>query len=154
MQLTSPAFKDKETIPTKYVMPGAGGKNVSIPLEWSDIPQGTHSFALSMIDPHPVANNWIHWLVINLPSDTTSLQEGASGTAMRGAQELRNSFGATGYGGPQPPAGSGAHPYVIALYALNVPAIDLPIDSTLTQFELALRDKTVAQATLTGMFEK
>ena len=38
MEIMSTAFTDKGTIPQKYVMPGAGGKNVSLPLSWSDIP--------------------------------------------------------------------------------------------------------------------
>jgi len=109
MQITSSAFQDGDKIPLKYVMPGAGGQNFSVPLNWSGAPAGTRSFALTMVDPHPVANNWVHWLVIDLPQDTTSLPEGASGGKMpKGAVELKNSFGETGYGGPQPPRGSGA----------------------------------------------
>ena len=122
MQITSSAFPDGGKIPLPYVMPGAGGQNISVPLSWSGVPAGTQSFALAMVDPHPVANNWVHWLVIDLPKDSTSIPEGASGHKMpQGAQELKNSFGETGYGGPQPPRGSGDHPYVFTLYALSAP---------------------------------
>ncbi len=38
MEITSSAFKDQEKIPTQYVMPGAGGKNISVPLSWKNIP--------------------------------------------------------------------------------------------------------------------
>ena len=55
MQITSAAFKDGGKIGIQYVMPGAGGKNVSIPLAWQNAPEGTKSFALSIVDPHPVA---------------------------------------------------------------------------------------------------
>src|SRR5512138_1509400 len=68
MEIQSSAFKDGGKIPVQYVMPGAGGKNVSIPLAWKNAPAGTKSFAVSIVDPHPVANNWVHWLVINLPA--------------------------------------------------------------------------------------
>ena len=78
MEITSTAFKDGGKIPIQYVMPGAGGKNISVPLSWKNVPPGTKSFALSMVDPHPVAQNWVHWLVINIPANATSLEEGAS----------------------------------------------------------------------------
>src|SRR3989339_2197181 len=82
MQLTSSAFADGDKIPLQYVMPGAGGQNISVPLSWSEAPAGTQSFALAMVDPHPVANNWVHWLVIGLPKDCASLPEGAPGRKM------------------------------------------------------------------------
>jgi Raf kinase inhibitor-like YbhB/YbcL family protein len=153
MQITSSAFQDGGKIPLQYVMPGAGGKNLSVPLTWTGAPPGTQSFALGMVDPHPVARNWVHWLVINIPKDATSIPEGASGKNMPpGAVELQNSFGKPGYGGPQPPPGSGDHPYVFTLYALNAPKVDLPQSTNLAAFKQALEGKTLATATITGYF--
>jgi len=153
MQITSDAFKDGGKIPLQYVMPGAGGQNLSVPLSWSNAPAGTQSFALAMVDPHPVARNWVHWLVIDIPKDVTSLAEGASGQKMPpGAKELKSSFGESGYGGPQPPRGSGDHPYVFTLYALSVPKVELSQSPGLTAFKQALEGKTLATATLTGYF--
>jgi Raf kinase inhibitor-like YbhB/YbcL family protein len=153
MQITSSAFQDGGKIPLQYVMPGAGGKNVSVPLTWSGAPPGTQSFALAMVDPHPVARNWVHWLVLNLPKDATSLTEGASGKSLpAGTLELQNSFGKPGYGGPQPPPGSGDHPYVFTLYALSVPKVDLAKSTNLTAFKQALEGKTLATGSLTGYF--
>jgi len=153
MKLTSTAFTDGGKIPVPYVMPGAGGKNISLPLAWTDAPPGTKSFALSMVDPHPVARNWVHWLVINLPGDVHSLAEGASGRKMPpGAQEIISSFGDPGYGGPQPPGGTGDHPYVATIYALNVPQLDLSGGATLAAFQKALEGKVLASASITGYF--
>ena len=153
MHLTSSAFQDGGKIPLKYVRSGAGGQNVSVPLSWSGAPAGTQSFALSVVDPHPVAHNWVHWLVIDIPKDATSISEGASGQNMPpGAQELQNSFGNAGYGGPQPPPGSGDHPYVFTLYALNVPQVALPRSANLAAFKQAMEGKTLATATLTGYY--
>lgn len=153
MKISSAAFEDKRNIPTQYVMPGAGGRNVSVPLRWSDPPEGTRSLALSIVDPHPVANNWVHWLVINIPPDVTSLEEGASGKKMpKGAVELKNSFGKTGYGGPQPPPGSGDHPYVVTLYALDVETLPLDVNTDLSAFQRALDGKVLSTATVTGMY--
>jgi hypothetical protein len=134
-------------------MPGAGGQNRSLPLSWSGAPADTQSFALSIVDPHPVARNWVHWLVINLPAGITSLAEGASGQAMpKGAVELHNSWGKPGYGGPQPPPGTGDHPYVVTLYALSVPALDLKPGTDLAGFTRALTGKILAQASVTGYY--
>ena len=153
MKLTSTAFTDGGKIPVPYVMPGAGGQNISLPLAWTDAPAGVKSFALSMVDPHPVARNWVHWLVVNIPPDVHSLAEGASGRKMPpGAQELQNSFGDPGYGGPQPPRGSGDHPYVVTIYALSVPRLDLGRGTTLAAFQKALEGKVLASASLTGYF--
>lgn len=153
MELKSGAFADGDKIPQKYVMPGAGGQNVSLPLQWSGAPEGTQSFALSIVDPHPVANNWVHWLVINLPADAGGLEEGASGKKMpAGALELNNSFGKPGYGGPQPPPGSGDHPYVVTLYALKVDKLDLKPGTNLAGFQKALEGKVLDTAKITGYY--
>jgi Raf kinase inhibitor-like YbhB/YbcL family protein len=153
MEITSTAFKDGEKIPIQYVMPGAGGKNISAPLAWKNVPPGTKSFALSMVDPHPVAQNWVHWLVINIPANITSLEEGASKKKMPpGSVELKNSFGDIGYGGPQPPKGTGDHPYVFTLYALKVEKLDLGANTSLSAFKKALEGKTLGSATITGKY--
>jgi Raf kinase inhibitor-like YbhB/YbcL family protein len=153
MKLNSTAFPDGGKIPVPYVMPGAGGKNVSLPLSWTDAPAGTKSFALAMVDPHPVARNWVHWLVINIPPEVHALAEGASGRKMPpGAQELQSSFGDMGYGGPQPPRGTGEHPYVVTVYALGVPKLDLGAPTSLAAFRKALEGKVLASATITGYF--
>jgi len=155
MEITSPAFKDGGKIPIQYVMIPAGGKNLSIPLSWKNAPPGTKSFALSMVDPHPIAQNWVHWLVVNIPSSTASLPEGASRKNLpAGSTELKNSFGEAGYGGPQPPKGSGEHPYVVTLYALKVEKLDLGGNTSLSAFKKALEGKVIQSAAITGKYER
>jgi Raf kinase inhibitor-like YbhB/YbcL family protein len=153
MQLTTGAFADGGKIPQQNVMPGAGGKNLSLPLAWSGAPAGTKSFALSIVDPHPVAHNWVHWLVVNIPGDATSLAEGASGRKMPpGAMELKNSWGELSYGGPQPPKGTGDHPYVVTLYALSMPKLEVKPNAGLAEMKQAMAGKVLATATITGYY--
>jgi Raf kinase inhibitor-like YbhB/YbcL family protein len=153
MEISSAAFKDGEKIPSQYVMPGAGGKNISIPLAWKNVPSGTKSFALSIVDPHPVAQNWVHWLVIDLPANASSIDEGASRKKMpSGSVELKNSFGDIGYGGPQPPKGTGDHPYVVTVYALNVDKLGLGADTSLSAFKKAIEGKVIGTASITGKY--
>ncbi|MEE9165763.1 MAG: YbhB/YbcL family Raf kinase inhibitor-like protein [Nitrospinota bacterium] len=153
MELKSDAFDDGETISTTYIMKEIGGENISLPFEWSNAPAETKSFAFSIVDPHPVANNWVHWFVINIPAGTNSIEEGASGENMpAGSMELNNTYGSVGYGGPQPPARSGDHPYVCTVYALSVDKLDLGANVSLSDFKKALEGKILAQATTTGNY--
>jgi Raf kinase inhibitor-like YbhB/YbcL family protein len=153
MEITSSAFKDQGKIPIQYVMPGAGGKNLSIPISWKNVPAGTKSFALLMVDPHPIAQNWVHWLVINISKEVTSLEEGASKKRMpAGVVELKNSFGDIGYGGPQPPKGTGDHPYVVTLYALNVEKLEIGASTSLSTFKKAIEGKVIESASITGKY--
>jgi Raf kinase inhibitor-like YbhB/YbcL family protein len=156
MRLSSNAFDDGKLIPAKYAHQGvAGGKNISLPLVWDNVPQHIKSFAFSIIDPHPVARDWVHWLVINIPPGELSIAEGASGKKMPpGVKELYNSYGELGYGGPQPPKGSGPHPYVITLYALNIEKLELSANTSLTTFIKVLEGKTLATAEITGIYER
>ena len=152
--LTSTAYTTNQPIPVKYANDGAGGQNISIPLAWSGLPADTKSLALIMYDLHPIASNWVHWAVVNIPATVTELTEGSSGTAQMptGCVELNNSFGTCGYGGPEPPAGSGEHQYKMVLYALNVDSIDLSGQVTQTQFETAVSGISLGSAELSGVF--
>ncbi|MCJ7816382.1 MAG: YbhB/YbcL family Raf kinase inhibitor-like protein [Candidatus Aenigmarchaeota archaeon] len=152
MELSSPAFQNEGKIALKHAMPGIGGQNVSIPLAWKDAPAVTKSFALSIVDIHPVAREWVHWLVINIPSKANSIPEGASGKMPFACMELANSFGGMGYGGPQPPKGTGNHPYMVTLYALNVEKLSLPFSTSLSDFRKSLIKKILATASITGKY--
>jgi Raf kinase inhibitor-like YbhB/YbcL family protein len=94
-------------------------------------------------------------MVINIPPDVSALSEGASGKNMPpGSIEIRNSFGEAGYGGPQPPKGTGPHAYVITIYSLKDAGLDLKPNATLADFQNAIKAKTLDEASLTGFFEQ
>lgn len=133
----------------------AGGSNVSPPLSWSGAPEGTMSFALECVDLAPIAHRWVHWLIVGIPAEVTSLVAGASRARMpAGARELSNGYGATGWGGPQPPVGSGVHEYHFTLYALNTARIEVADDASLDEFHAALRANVLASGSLTGTFQR
>lgn len=153
--ITSPDFRHEETLPLWCAMPAAGGRNLSPLLEWTDPPKGIKSFALVVIDEHPVAKRWIHWIVVNIPSDVRSLPRGASRQNMpSGAVELQNSYGFAGYGGPQPPPGTGHHRYVFTLYALNVEKLNIPSNLTADGFEKTVKSHIISRAQIVGIFER
>lgn len=152
MSVASAAFNNGGLFPEKYTLEDVVGQNISIPLAWSGAPPSTQSFALAMVDKHPDADNFVHWLAINIPPTTTSLAEGASADMPAGILQLNNTFGWPYYGGPYPPPGSGLHPYEITIYALNVPSLDLPADTTLAAFQAALAGHVVESASITGFY--
>lgn len=83
LTLTSGEFEDGDDLGNEQVFAGFGceGENVSPALAWSGAPAETKSFALTVYDPDaPTGSGWWHWVVVNLPTTTTSLPKGA-GTA-------------------------------------------------------------------------
>jgi Raf kinase inhibitor-like YbhB/YbcL family protein len=134
-----------------------GGQNYSPPVDWSDIPAGTQSFVLSIIDRHPIAKNWVHWYVINIPAAVREIAEHASGVHRAlpaDCLELRNSYAENGYGGPNPPRGSGPHEYEIAVHALDVPSLSLGPFSTQKECAAAMHGHILATGSIIGTFEQ
>lgn len=155
MLLTSSAFQDGGRIPVEHCMTGVpGGANVSLPLAWSQAPAETASFAVFIVDRHPIARNWVHWAVVDLPPSVTGLPAGASGSLDPPARELVNTFGERGYGGPMPPPGSGEHPYEVTVYALDVGRLEIPDAPTAADVERAVAGHVLARAALTGVFSR
>jgi Raf kinase inhibitor-like YbhB/YbcL family protein len=144
-RLTSPAFDDGQEMAQKF---GKKAQNVSPPLAWEDAPEGTKGFAIALVDRHPVADNYLHWLLDGIDPDRSSLEEGAAGGPGRlaGARELKP------YVGPFPP--SGTHDYELTIYALDTQQLDLPGNAGLEEFTRAAEAHSVATATLVGKFTK
>ncbi|MBI5412404.1 YbhB/YbcL family Raf kinase inhibitor-like protein [Candidatus Peregrinibacteria bacterium] len=154
--VSSTSFVDGSDLDPKYATRAVkGGQNLSPALEWRGAPAGTKSFALGMIDPHPVARNWVHWLAVDIPATTTGLPEGASLKTMpNDARELENSSGEVGYSGPQPPVGSGKHPYEITIYALSTNHLAVDEALSLKEFQRALDGNVLASFKITVYFER
>jgi|GEM_PF-980228 len=154
-EVTSTAFDNDSDIPVKYAYSDvAGGENVSIPLAWKNAPEGTKSFAITMVDTNESANNFLHWLVINIPPETASIEEGASGKNMpNSATEAKNGYGTEGYGGPAPPPGD-EHDYEITIYALDIAGMGMSENAGLDQFTSFVEGKVLGKATISGEFSR
>jgi len=121
--LSSPAFVDGKPIPKRHT---EDGENVSPEVRWSGLPKGTQELVLIVDDPDaPTPEPWVHWLIYNIPADSTGLAEGVSSAptlqSPKGALQGKNSWGTVGYRGPAPPHGHGLHHYHFKLYALDAP---------------------------------
>ncbi len=155
MYVVSSAYEDGAVMPARFATRQVeGGIGASVPLEWGDEPPGTRSYVIEMIDHHPVAHEWLHWLVVDIPAKAHGVDEGASGTPAMpaGALELVNRGGRIGYGGPQPPVGSGLHDYETTVRALDVPRLGVRADATLEDVREAMRGHVLASAAVTGLF--
>ena len=154
LTLKSSAFSQKGSIPSRYT---CEGEDISPPLSWSDVPEGTKSFTLIVDDPDapdPKAprTTWVHWVVYNIPATARALPEGMKREALpAGTKEGQNDWKRTGYGGPCPPIGR--HRYFHKLYALNTVLPDLQ-KPTKSQLEKALAGHLLAQAELMGTYKK
>jgi Raf kinase inhibitor-like YbhB/YbcL family protein len=135
---------------------GCSGANTSPALTWTNPPRETQSFALLMYDPDaPTGSGWWHWVVYNIPASASALAAGAGDTRTtlmpEGAVQGRTDFGSTGYGGPCPPPGK-AHRYYLRLYALKVPRLDIPKDSTAAFVGFNVNTQAIGKAELMGTY--
>jgi hypothetical protein len=152
LKLTSPAFGEGLSIPSRYT---CEGDDLSPPLSWSGVPAGTKSLALIVDDPDapdPKAPRmtWVHWVVYDMPAATVGLPE-AVRELPTGSRAGLNDWRRTGYGGPCPPIGR--HRYFHKLYALDAMLGDLK-QPTKAKLVSAMQGHIISEAQLIGTYEK
>ena len=154
MKVTSPAFENQGAIPKKFT---CDGEDISPALAWSNIPEGTKSFALIVDDPDaPDPANprmtWVHWVMYNIPATVSSLAEGVIDKDLpKGTLQGLNDWEKTGYGGPCPPTGN--HRYFHKLYALDSVLPDLK-QPTKAKLEKAMEGHVLSKAELVGLYQR
>ena len=154
LTITSTAFAPDGAIPPLYT---CDGKDHSPALAWSGVPAGTKSLALIVDDPDapdPAAPKmtWVHWVLYNLPADSSGLPEAVASAGLpAGTCEGVNDWKRTGYGGPCPPIGR--HRYFHKLYALDVvlPELGKP---TKAKLEKAMEGHVIGRAHLMGTYRR
>lgn len=154
LTLRSTAFAHGTSIPTKHT---CEGDDTSPSLAWTNVPDGTRSFALIVDDPdapdpeHPKMT-YVHWVLYNLPPLSHGLPEGARTADLpAGTREGVNDWKRTGYGGPCPPIGR--HRYFHKLYALDVLLPNLGT-ATKAELEKAMEGHILEKAELLGTYQK
>jgi Raf kinase inhibitor-like YbhB/YbcL family protein len=151
LQITSTAFSEGQTIPAKY---SCEGSDASPPLKWTNAPANTKSFALIADDPDAPAGTWVHWVLYDLPPNTTGLPEDVAKTQFiaGNAKQGLNSWPRLGYGGPCPPPGK-PHRYFFKLYALDT-MLDLKPGATKKDVEAAMKGHILAEGQLMGTYQR
>lgn len=148
--LTSPTFEADTPIPDRFARDGS---NLSPPLEWSGAPSGTRSYALLVEDPDAPRGLFRHWAAYDISSDKAGLEEG-DGRHDSDLRQGANDFGNVGYDGPQPPRGHGLHHYRFRLAALDVDRLNVGPRDRAEAIWAAAQPHILAEAELTGTFER
>jgi Raf kinase inhibitor-like YbhB/YbcL family protein len=143
MTLRSPAFEDGGPIPAKHT---CDGEDISPPLAWDGVPDGTQAFALLVTDAD--AGGFVHWMLTDIPGDVHELPEG-QGDAI--GVPGTTSFGPVGWGGPCPP--SGEHHFVFTLYALPEP-LGIGGEAGADAVQSAARTSAHATVELTAVYRR
>lgn len=150
IKVTSRAFEEGGMIPSQYT---CDGEDISPPLEWSGVPDGTRSLALICDDPDAPMGTWVHWVLYGIDAGTRELPEDvpAKKALDSGARHGVNDFRRFGYGGPCPPGGT--HRYYFKLYALDT---ELDLEPGLVKAELmkAMEGHILAEGVLMVRYKR
>lgn len=147
LELSTPAFKQGEKIPSKFTCDGAG---MNPALSFNGVPANTKQLVLTMHDPDVPKNlmpsgNFDHWMVWDIAPTSKGIAEGA------GSSMGMNGTGKAGYIGPCPP--DREHRYFFRLYAVDV-ALTGKTFKDRAAVEEAIKGHILAQSELMGRYEK
>ncbi|CTQ48541.1 YbhB/YbcL family Raf kinase inhibitor-like protein [Jannaschia donghaensis] len=153
--LTSPVVTDGGALPADLGCAREGGDGLSPPLDWTNAPEDTRSFAVVMhhyprgrIEGNDTPSHY--WLLWNIPATITGLDRG--NPASIGDEGADKDMRRTGYTPPCAPRGP-LHEYTITIYALSAPPATLPAqdDGSVDWDRIiaAMDDLVLASSTLT-----
>jgi Raf kinase inhibitor-like YbhB/YbcL family protein len=156
LELSSAGFENGGDIPQAHAGRRAGGQNVSPPLTWTGVPDGTAQLLLVIQDvDSPTGTPFVHCVALLEPS-LDALPAGglsADGPAP-GVRVLRSGMG-RGYLGPEPIKGHGPHRYVFQLFALPAPVTGTDLEAAKPKDVLAAaHGPALARGRLDGLFTR
>ena len=111
IKVSSTAFEDGQFLPAEFTCDGDGHPP---PLTWDGVPTEAAALALVVDDPDAPRGTFVHWIVLDMPPETTGLD---ADSIPSGAVQATNSAGRSSYSPPCPP--SGTHHYRFTVHALS-----------------------------------
>ena len=158
--ITSSMFKDGGMLPTKAAgnnkqNPNCVGENVSPDLAWTNVPAGTKSFALVMVDPEGRGGlGVIHWVAYGIPGDVKGFAENE--VSKEGPKYIggKSTIGVPHYFGPCTPPSTGYHHYTFTLIATDLEAKDFKPGLSRDELFTQLTGHTKGSAGIVGLFGK
>jgi Raf kinase inhibitor-like YbhB/YbcL family protein len=126
--IKSTTFADGKIMPKKVANtkengggnPNCVGENVSPELSWSNVPEGTKSFVLLMVDPEGRGGAGVnHWVAYGIPATVTGFAEGETSKASDKYVGGKSTQGVGFYSGPCTPPGQIPHHYTFVLTATD-----------------------------------
>jgi Raf kinase inhibitor-like YbhB/YbcL family protein len=157
--VTSSGFSDGGMLTAKQAaddpMRMCGGQNISPPLQWSNVPAGTKSFAIVLLDPDGrLGEGVVHWIAYGIPANVTSFAEGEmtkQSEKFVGGKGTRNN---ALYIGPCPPVGDAPHHYVFTVIATDLEPTALKPGLTREEFYTALAGHGKGGASIVGKYAR
>jgi Raf kinase inhibitor-like YbhB/YbcL family protein len=158
LTLSTSAFDDGGIIPDMYTQ-AATGTPVSPHLVWSNVPDGTVSFALILHDPDTSlmkrTDEVLHWMIFNIPGTARELPQGVPAQAQLpdGSIQSLNQGKKVGYMGMGAAAVGPYHHYTFELYALDT-KLSLGPDATMADVMNAMQGHILMKGVLVGRFHR
>ncbi|MHA7683990.1 YbhB/YbcL family Raf kinase inhibitor-like protein [Cupriavidus sp. PET2-C1] len=157
MQVSSASFADGAAIPALHGnnTSDCGGKGVSPQVSWSNLPAGTRSMAVLLLDPDGnmgLGNS--HWVAYNIAADRGQLKEGEGQTSGQGVTIGKSVRGEPLYRGPCPPVGDAPHHYVLTVIATDLAPTALPPGLTRDELMQALKGHALGGQSVIGRYAR
>jgi Raf kinase inhibitor-like YbhB/YbcL family protein len=159
LTLSSSAVQDNGVLATKNACsdkqrsPNCVGENISPPLAWSNVPDGTKSFALLLFDPEGRAPAGVsHMVIYGIPADVKGFAEGELSKPSDKFIGGKNLMGVGVYFGPGTPPNTDWHHYTFTLVATDLDPKALQPGLTREELATALKDHVKGSAGLVTRF--
>ena len=155
--LSTTAFEDGGVIPNKYTQ--ADPKYVSPALQWTNVPENTVSFVLTVRDPDGAPGkkltDVLHWLIFNVPGTAHGLPEAIPAVPQLpdGSVQIKNTRGDVGFRGPGAGAAGPYHHYTFEIYAIDM-KLSLGPDASRADVMSAIDGHILGKAVLMGRFHR
>ncbi|MFN0249185.1 MAG: YbhB/YbcL family Raf kinase inhibitor-like protein [Kofleriaceae bacterium] len=147
--LTSTAYVDGAAIPLAHVCTERNGMNQSPPLAWTNVPEGTMSFAIVFTN---LNNGLIHSAIYDIPGTLTSIPGNVermyAPPSIPGAHQVRSWTNSYGYEGACPIQPSMYEQKIYALSTMIVP--NSTMATTRQELIVELDANNLGTATLVG----
>jgi Raf kinase inhibitor-like YbhB/YbcL family protein len=160
LTLTSSAVQDNGILATKNACndkqrsPNCVGENISPPLAWSNVPDGTKSFALVLLDPEGRAPAGVsHMVVYGIPADVKGFAEGELSKPSDKFVGGKSTMNQGVYFGPGTPPNTDWHHYTFTLIATDLDPKALEPGMTREELAAALKDHVKGSAGLVTRFK-
>jgi Raf kinase inhibitor-like YbhB/YbcL family protein len=157
MRVTSSAFADNTVMPAEHAGAGdCGGRNVSPPVAWRDLPAKARSVAVLVFDPDGAAGLGVsHWVAYNIPAERGELQAGEGQPSANPAFTMGpNVAGAPAYRGACPPVGDRPHHYVLTVIASDLAPGALPAGLGRDALLAALKGHALGGQSVVGLYSR
>ena len=160
LTLSSPAVADNGTLAVKNACadkqrsPNCVGENLSPPFAWENVPEGTKSFALIMVDPEGRAPAGVnHMVIYGIPADIKGFAEGELSQPSDKYVGGKSTMEKATYWGPGTPPNTDWHHYTFVLIATDLDPKALQPGLTRDELAAALQNHVKGSAGLVTRFK-